>query len=582
MAISMQNTIWDSVLEITKVAQEKGSDPLIWALQVSSSLSSSGVGLPSPELANVLVSYIFWDNNMPILWKLLEKALALRIVPPLMVLALLSDRVVPCRRSRPVAYRLYMELLKTFAFALKGQINVPNYEMVMKSIDGVLHLSHNFGLEATSPGILVVEFLYSIVSQLLDASLDDEGLLELIPEMKSRWATKPQEMEIDANDNYNQMQTEYHEKLYKMNTIMAIEMIGKFLQDKSTSRILDLVRQNFPTHWIRFIQRLQLLGTNSSALRNSKILTAEDLLQLTTGSGSNIVLSRESKTSSLQKFHSVMAFGSLVSSSGLCQGASHSALWLPLDLALEDAMDGYQVNATSAIEIITGSVKALQAINGTTWHETFLGLWVAALRLVQREREPIEGPIPRLDARLCILLSITTLVVADLIAEDENTPIDESECGSTNHWKEKKLSGKRRIDLVSSLQLLGDYQTLLSPPQSVVSSANQAVAKAMLFVSGINVGSTYSECISMKDLPINCSGNMRHLIVEACIARGLLDTSAYFWPGYVNGCINQIPHSMPAQVPGWSSFMKGVPLSLSMVNGLVSSPASRYVRCSFL
>ncbi|KAL9401026.1 hypothetical protein Peur_004875 [Populus x canadensis] len=586
MAISMQNTIWDSVLEITKVAQEKGSDPLIWALQVSSSLSSSGVGLPSPELANVLVSYIFWDNNMPILWKLLEKALALRIVPPLMVLALLSDRVVPCRRSRPVAYRLYMELLKTFAFALKGQINVPNYEMVMKSIDGVLHLSHNFGLEATSPGILVVEFLYSIVSQLLDASLDDEGLLELIPEMKSIWATKPQEMEIDANDNYNQMQTEYHEKLYKMNTIMAIEMIGKFLQDKSTSRILDLVRQNFPTHWIRFIQRLQLLGTNSSGLRNSKILTAEDLLQLTTGSGSNIVLSRESKTSSLQKFHSVMAFGSLVSSSGLCQGASHSALWLPLDLALEDAMDGYQVNATSAIEIITGSVKALQAINGTTWHETFLGLWVAALRLVQREREPIEGPIPRLDARLCILLSITTLVVADLIAEDENTPIDESECGSTNHWKEKKLPGKRRIDLVSSLQLLGDYQTLLSPPQSVVSSANQAVAKAMLFVSGINVGSTYSECISMIDLPINCcflivglvlllsAGNMRHLIVEACIARGLLDTSAYFWPGYVNGCINQIPHSMPAQVPGWSSFMKGVPLSPSMVNALVSSPAS--------
>ncbi|KAJ6722052.1 hypothetical protein OIU85_025073 [Salix viminalis] len=67
---------------------------------------------------------------------------------------------------------------------------------------------------------------------------------------------------------------------------------------------------------------------------------------------------------------------------------------------------------------------------------------------------------------------------------------------------------------------------------------------------------------------------MRHLIVEACIARNLLDTSAYFWPGYVNGCINQIPHSVPAQVPGWSSFMKGDPLSPVMVNALVSSPAS--------
>ncbi|KAB5545421.1 hypothetical protein DKX38_013533 [Salix brachista] len=502
-----------------------------------------------------------------------------------------------------------------FMCALQGKWGKENEEgkelkgsdKFMKSIDGALHLSHNLGLKATNPGILVVEFLYSIVSQLLDASLDDEGLLELMPEMKSRWATKPKEMEIDTNDNYNQMDTEYHVKLYKMNTIMAIEMIGKLFQDKSTSRILDLVRQNLyvsftlviialilnmveidlgevfsylfmlglwfgcatnhtlachffsPTHWIRIVQRLQLLGTHSSALRNSKILTAEDLLQLTTDSGSNIVYSRESKTSSLQKLHSVMAFGSLLSSSGLCQGASRSALWLPLDLALEDVMDGYQVNATSAIEIITGSIKALQAINGTTWHETFLGLWIAALRLVQREREPIEGPIPRLDARLCILLSITTLVVADLIAEDENMLIDESECGSTNHWKEKKHSGKLRNDLVSSLQLLGDYQTLLSPPQSVVSAANQAVAKAMLFVSGINVGSTYSECISMQDLPINCSGNMRHLIVEACIARNLLDTSAYFWPGYVNGCINQIPQSMPAQVPGWSSFMKGGP-----------------------
>lgn len=69
---------------------------------------------------------------------------------------------------------------------------------------------------------------------------------------------------------------------------------------------------------------------------------------------------------------------------------------------------------------------------------------------------------------------------------------------------------------------------------------------------------------------------MRHLIVEACIARNLLDTSAYLWPGYVNGRINQIPQCMPAQVPGWSSFMSGAPLTSVMVNALVSSPATRY------
>lgn len=119
-----------------------------------------------------------------------------------------------------------------------------------------------------------------------------------------------------------------------------------------TYTLLPLFR---PTHWVGFIQRLELLGANSSALRNSKLLTAKDLLQLITDSGGSIV--RESETSSLRKFHSVMDSGSLVSSSGSCQGASCSALWLPLDLALEDAMDGYQVNATSAIEIITGRAR---------------------------------------------------------------------------------------------------------------------------------------------------------------------------------------------------------------------------------
>lgn len=31
-------------------------------------------------------------------------------------------------------------------------------------------------------------------------------------------------------------------------------------------------------------------------------------------------------------------------------------------------------------------MKALQAVNSTTWQDTFLGLWIAALRLVNRVR----------------------------------------------------------------------------------------------------------------------------------------------------------------------------------------------------
>ena len=94
MAVSLESGTWESVIELTEVAQQKGSDPLLWALQLSSSLSSAGVTLPSVELADLLVSYICWDNNVPILWKFLEKALMLNTVPPMLLLALLSTRFV--------------------------------------------------------------------------------------------------------------------------------------------------------------------------------------------------------------------------------------------------------------------------------------------------------------------------------------------------------------------------------------------------------------------------------------------------------------------------------------------------------
>lgn len=111
--------------------------------------------------------------------------------------------------------------------------------------------------------------------------------------------------------------------------------------------------------------------------------------------------------------------------------------------------------------------------------------------------------MPHLDTRLSMLFSIIPLVIADLI-EDESLATDDNECAGNDHWKEKKCPGDRLDDLVSSLRILGDYQGLLTPPHSVVSAANQAAAKAMLFLSGVNVGSAYFECTSVKDLPLNC------------------------------------------------------------------------------
>ncbi|KAL3647905.1 hypothetical protein CASFOL_008873 [Castilleja foliolosa] len=556
--------LWDGVLELTVSAQLRGTDPLMWSTQLSSSLAEAGVSMPSVEVAELLVSHICWSNNIPITWKFLEKALTLRIVPPLFVLALLSTRVISSRRRYPVAYRLYMELLKRYVFSLPSLINGPNYQKIMKSIDDVLQFHQLFGIQSSEPGQLVVEFILSIVWELLDASLDDEGLLEHTLEKKSRWPVKSQDMEIDSLDGFDGKKVERQAALSKMNTLMAIEMIGEFFQNKVTCRILYLARRNMPMHSDCFIQHLRLLIAKSASLRNSKVISPEALLHLT--SDTRQVLSRACKISIIGT--------SPMPSAGNCNGTFRSALWLPIDLYLEDTMDGSQVRSTSAAETLTGLVKSLKALNQTTWQDAFLGLWTAALRLVQRERNSIEGPVPRLDTCLCMLLSIATLSVVNIVEEEEMILSGESEQSPICQRKSTESAGKRREDLVFSLQRLDDFEGLLTPPPLVSLLANQAAAKAMMFLSGASIGSGHLSGLSLNDMPANCSGNLQHLIVEACIARNVLDTSAYLWPGYVKGHCNQIPRNISGQIPGWSSLMKGSPLTPPMISALVSTPAT--------
>lgn len=69
---------------------------------------------------------------------------------------------------------------------------------------------------------------------------------------------------------------------------------------------------------------------------------------------------------------------------------------------------------------------------------------------------------------------------------------------------------------------------------------------------------------------------MRHLIVEACIARELIDTSAYFWPGYVSASMISPSNTSPVQKSPWSTFMEGAPLRESLIDSLIMTPASRY------
>ncbi|KAL5647664.1 hypothetical protein ACJX0J_042019, partial [Zea mays] len=77
--------------------------------------------------------------------------------------------------------------------------------------------------------------------------------------------------------------------------------------------------------------------------------------------------------------------------------------------------------------------------------------------------------------------------------------------------------------------------------------------------------------LNLPSLPLSLSqiysGNMLHLIIEACISRKLIDTSAYLWPGYVVPSGTLKDTALPQESP-WLNFMKGSRLSGPLIDVL--------------
>lgn len=129
------------VLETLKRCEERNESTMVWAMEVAKCIRSWGVGVPSPELGQLLVSHLCFDNNHSSLWKFIEQALSSGLLYPLQLLSLLTSRyhlplfylnnsfleikiqiqmyfrVIPNRGSQPKAYRLYLELLSRYAFS---------------------------------------------------------------------------------------------------------------------------------------------------------------------------------------------------------------------------------------------------------------------------------------------------------------------------------------------------------------------------------------------------------------------------------------------------------------------------------
>lgn len=98
-----------------------------------------------------------------------------------------------------------------------------------------------------------------------------------------------------------------------------------------------------------------------------------------------------------------------------------------------------------------------------------------------QDHEPMEGPNPRVESRLCMLLSIVPIASGIVIDEEEKGHLFPE--NTSGDEKERKVPGGRRAALETCLQVLGQFESLLIPPVVAVTAANQVAAKVVAFVS---------------------------------------------------------------------------------------------------
>ncbi|KAJ3684234.1 hypothetical protein LUZ61_013398 [Rhynchospora tenuis] len=363
-----------------------------------------------------------------------------------------------------------------------------------KSIDDALQLSVTYRVEKMDLGFAVVLFLVTAITGLLDCTLED---WDLVVASESLFVEDgSQSMDVQVKGGLANNDSKHHNKLMQTNVVMALEVLE------------NMCSYHRP-------KRRCLLGH---------------------GVDTRFVDSPQS----------------------LLIGSGRASCWVTFDVLMENLMDGKIFSPAAAFEILTGLTRTLQRVNQASWQDTFQALWISALQLVQRARDPMAGPVQYIESRLSMLLSIVPLSIAPLLNEEKNVIITEGVFS-------------RKQSLVACLQSLTQFASLLQPPQTVVSAANDAATKAVVVVMD------FKQASGSLTIPPNCSrkavGNLLHLVVESCIAKDLIDTTAYFWPGYVVPCdITKDSNATPIQECPWLKFMQGAPFTRSLQNALMVAP----------
>ncbi|KAJ1695238.1 hypothetical protein LUZ63_011936 [Rhynchospora breviuscula] len=560
--VSATSDLERRVMATVMTSETRGDPPWLCAVKVAQCCGneeSNSPGFrsvfPNADLALIMVSNLCFSNNTPYMWKLLEQSMATKLVYPLHVLALLTFRVIQNRREQPQTYRLYLELMRRYAVSFSLREAGPHKEKIIKSIDDTLRLSNTYRFENWNLGMAVVLFLVSTMSSLLDCVLQDRGLL--VASQYQHVNEGFQSMDIDVDSKLSKNRCKHLELLRQNNAFIALEVLENMCSSKCIQVSLRLVNFNMSETFKSLLQRLEVLQARCTSPES--LLPINNLLERLFSHVKDAINS-DYRLKRWDLLGHVFGTGLADSPLSYLIGNGKTCCWIPFDILMENVMDGKTFCPASSFEILTGLTKTLQIVNQASWQETFQALWISALQLVQKARELKGGPLLQIESRLSMLLSIVPLSIAPILREE-------------NYAASEGISAAcRKQSLVACLQSLTQYSSLLRPPQPVVSAANDAAEKAARVVRNVKMAS--SNVMMHHKYSTNAVGNLLHLMVESCIARDLIDTSAYFWPDYVVPCnVAEVPDSSLIQYCPWSNFMQGAPLTMSLQNALTNIPA---------
>lgn len=120
----------------------------------------------------------------------------------------------------------------------------------MKDVDHALQLSQIYEVPVLEIGHAWLLFFFSIVIRLIDSTFNDWGLQMTSLERSSLefGGANHDDMDLDSKESQNSERNEKCKQMQKMNSFMAMEVLGKLIENRKAMVLLRLVRFNMYVH----------------------------------------------------------------------------------------------------------------------------------------------------------------------------------------------------------------------------------------------------------------------------------------------------------------------------------------------